>query len=228
MTESDSGDGFTHEGDVAFRIRVAGPPPALVFESLTWPSLSTRSSVRLAYPNAGYGGSAASISPRALYAAAMLYSGQSEVGYELFALDPAIQRLAGMPYVPGECDLTAPAFSPDERFAALAVEHSSWWFDEDAPSDDPDAESDAARGGITIWSTLFVHELGHPSPMEFALVVDLPRGWCPSGDGTWPRRLRFSGPTTLILGVPWLPGDFSFDLPSSQSRIIVPPPATDS
>lgn len=229
MMESNSDDGFTHHGDVAFRVGVAsGPPPALVFQSLAWPSLSTRSTVQLAYPNAGYGGSAVSISPRGLYAAAMLYSGQSEVGYELFALDPTLQRLAGMPYVLGECDLTAPAFSPDDRFVALAVERSSWWFDEDAPSDDADVDLDTARGGITIWSTLFVHELGRPSPMEFTLAVDLPKGWCPTGAETCPRSLRFSGPTTLTLGVAWLEGDFSFDVPTSQSRIMVPPPATNS
>jgi hypothetical protein len=228
MAASDSDGGFTHQGEIAFRVSVAHHPAmALVFESLAWPSLSRRSSLQLPYPNAGYGGSAVSISPRARYAAAMLYSGQSEVGYELFALNPAIQRLAGIHYFPGECDLTAPTFSPDERFVALAVEHRSWWLNDDAPSDDPDADCDTARGGITTWSTLFVHELGRHSPTEVAMVVDLPKGWFPEA-GTWPRRLRFSGPTTLTLGVPWLAADFSFDLPPNQSRIIVPSPTTKS
>jgi hypothetical protein len=227
METSNSEDGFAHQGQIAFRVAVSPRPSiGLVFESLTWPSLSGRSSLQLPYPNAGYAGSAASISPQARYAAVMLYSGQSEIGYELFALDPVFQHLAGMPYIAGECDLTAPAFSPDERLVALAVEHCSWWFDEDAPIEHPDADRDTARGGITIWATLFVHELDRASPTQFELVVDLPRGWSPVGTGTWPRGLRFSGPTRLTLGVPWLPADVSFDLPSTHNRIIIPPPAT--
>ena len=214
--------GTVHGEEVAFRVSVSpGSPRALLFEALAWPALSSRQSVTLPYPRSGYGGSALSISASDRYGAAMIYSGQSEVGYELFVLKPAIQHLGGLASVPGECDDTPPAFSPDERLVALAVEHNYWWVDPSDPEPDWDTP---AKGGLARWSTLYVHDLSQRSRSEFPISVDLRTGWFPQGDGTWPRRLRFVGPRTLAVGVPWAAVEFTFDIPVSDTHIVAPSP----
>lgn len=153
--------------------------------------------------------------------AALLYSGQSETGYELFSLVPEFSHVGGMAYVAGESDLSPIAFSPDGRLAALAVEKSPFWWT-DPNDDDADWETPSA-GGLFDWSTLDVHTLGERAPVEFALRVNAPRGWYPGGSGAWPERLRFVGRSTLVVGVPWA-ADFTFDLPSAGGSIVVPSP----
>jgi hypothetical protein len=225
MTASKQSGSTVHAGDIAFRATASADatPPALVFESLAWPSLSARSRVALQYPRAGYGGAELSISASGRYAAAMLYSGQSETGYEVFALAPALRHLGGLAYVPGECDLTPPSFSPDERLVALAVERNYWWVDPNDP--EPDWETPSAGGWVT-WSTLYVHDIERALPLEFPLSVALPKGWCPPNDGTWPQGLHFSTPRTLAVAVPWITAEFAFDVPAPNERIVVPSPAT--
>jgi hypothetical protein len=93
-----------------------------------------------------------------------------------------------------------------------------WWADPTAG--DADWETPAA-GGLVHWATLYVHVLGERSPSEFPLRVDAPRGWYPGGDGAWPEHLRFAGPSTLVVGVPWA-ADFTFELPRPGGDVVVP------
>lgn len=72
---------------------------------------------RIPYPRAGHGGHELLLSAGERYLAMFLYSGQSEVGYELFSY-PDLRWVCALPYVFGEG--LGPAFSPDERRLALA------------------------------------------------------------------------------------------------------------
>ncbi|HEX5634951.1 MAG TPA: hypothetical protein VFX50_17025, partial [Gemmatimonadales bacterium] len=56
----------------------------------------------LPYPVAGYGGHELVLSAQERYLALFLYSGQSEVGYELFGFRPELVHLGGFAYVFGE------------------------------------------------------------------------------------------------------------------------------
>ncbi len=80
-------------------------------------------------PSHGYGGHELVVSPHGLYLALFLYSGQSEVGYELFALQPTLQHLGGLPYVFGEGE--APVFSADDRWLAMMWETYNDWSSDD-------------------------------------------------------------------------------------------------
>jgi hypothetical protein len=74
--------------------------------------------VAIPYPAAGYGGHELVLSAEERYLALFLYSGQSEVGYELFYFQPLLRHVCSFPYVSGEG--FGPAFSPDECRLGLA------------------------------------------------------------------------------------------------------------
>lgn len=78
-----------------------------------------RQQVVLPVPSSGYGGSELVVSPDQRWAALFIYSGQSEQGYELFALEPTLVHVGGLPYVQGEG--TVPVFSPDSRWLAMVM-----------------------------------------------------------------------------------------------------------
>jgi hypothetical protein len=209
-----------HDEKAAFGIRVV-PGRELRFEHLDWPSKKLRGEVTLPYPSRGYGGALLSLAPASDYAAALIYSGQSETGYELFSLAPEFRHVGGMAYVGGESDSTPMAFSLDGRLVALAVEKPTFWW---ADPNDHDADWETpSTGGLVDWATLYVHALGEPSPAEFALRVNVPKGWYPRGDGAWPERLRFVDRSTLVVGIPWAT-NFTFDLPSAGNSVVVPSP----
>jgi hypothetical protein len=215
-TETDT----VHLGQTGFRLDVdsrSGP----VFKLLDWPADTIRSTITLAYPSAGCGGVVLSISRQARYAAAILYSGQSEIGYQLFSLTPSLKHLACFPFMSGESDLTAMQFSPDESLVAIAVEERSlWWTD---PSDESADWDTPAVGGPVQWSVLLVHSFGDEMPSRYPLIVDLPAGWCGSEDGTWPAKLRFENDNRISLKPPW-GKRFSFDVPLRQQSIVIPAP----
>src|SRR5690349_3233306 len=108
---------IAHVGQTGFRLD-ADYHSGLVFTLFEWPTEAVRSTISLPYPSRGYGGTVLSISRQARYAAALLYSGQSEVGYELFALAPRLRHVASFPYMCGESDLTPMQFSPDGELVA--------------------------------------------------------------------------------------------------------------
>lgn len=209
-----------HVGQTGFRVDV-DYQLGITFNLLEWPSKTVRSTIALPYPDNGYGGAVVSISPQARYAAAVLYSGQGETGYELFTLAPNLHHFASFPFVCGEWDLTPMPFSPDERLVALAVEERPlWWSD----PDDEDADWDTpSAGGPVQWATLFVHRIGEQSPARYPLMVDLPKGWRGPETETWPAELRFDTDNRLSVGLPW-DTRFSFELPPSEQPVVVAGP----
>lgn len=192
---------IAHVGRTGFRLD-ANYRPGLVFTLCEWPTKTVRSTITLPYPSAGYGGAVLSISHQARYAAALLYSGQSEIGYELFALTPSLRHIAGLPYMGGESDLTPMQFSPDEALVAVAIEENPlWWTD---PEDEGADWDTPAVGGPVEWAALLVHRIGHKRPERYSLVVDLPAGWHGPEDGTWPAKPRFEADTRISV---WGDGD---------------------
>jgi hypothetical protein len=209
-----------HVGRTEFRLDV-DYRSGLVFTLLDWPGETMRSTVALPYPRRGYGGAVLSISRQARYAAALLYSGQSEVGYELFSLAPSLKHIAGLPYMRGESDLTAMPFSPDESLVAVAVEENCfWWAD---PEDEALDWDTPAVGGRVEWAALLVHRIGRKKPSRYPLVVDLPAGWRGPEDGTWPAKLRFEKDNSISLVSPW-GKRFSFEVPPRKQSIVIPAP----
>jgi len=162
-----------------------------------------------------------SISRQGRYAAALLYSGQSEIGYELFALAPSLQHIAGLPYMCGESDLTPVQFSPDEALVAVAIEENPiWWAD---PEDDAADWDTPAVGGPVEWAALLVHRIGDKRPSRNPLVVDLPAGWRGPEDGTWPAKLRFETDRCMSVELPW-GTRFSFEVPLREQSIVIAGP----
>jgi hypothetical protein len=205
-----------HAARTGFRLD-ADYRSGLVFTLLDWPAETIRSTVTLPCPRRGYGGVRLSISRQARYAAALLYSGQSEVGYELFSLAPSLKHIGGLPYMHGESDLTAMPFSPDESLVAVAVEENCFWWA------DPENEEAPAVGGRVEWAALLVHRIGRKKPSRYPLVVDLPAGWRAPEDGTWPAKLRFEKDNSISLVPPW-GKRFSFEVPPRQQSIVIPAP----
>jgi hypothetical protein len=72
--------------------------------------------VSLPYPASGYGGHELVVSPSDRYLALFLYSGQSEVGWELFEL-PGLRHIGRLPYIFGEGE--PPVFSAGQSRVQL-------------------------------------------------------------------------------------------------------------
>jgi hypothetical protein len=162
-----------------------------------------------------------SISWQAHYAAALLYSGQSEIGYELFSLVPSLRHIAGLSYMRGESDLTPMQFSPDEALVAVAIEENPlWWAD---PEDETADWDTPAVGGPVEWAVLLVHRIGNKRPSRYPLVVDLPAGWRGPEEGAWPAKLRFEDDNSISMALPWAKR-FSFEVPPRQRSIVIPAP----
>jgi hypothetical protein len=122
---------------------------------------------RLALPpsSGGHGGIELVVSPDERYAAAFLYSGQSQVGYAVLEADP-LRLVAAHYYWRGESD--APQFSPDGQWLAMLasapqmVRGTNDWFEEVA---DPDAEGTV----VVDWAKLYVRRV----PDGEVVVVDV-------------------------------------------------------
>ncbi len=159
------------------------------------PSGDERSAVRLPYPSAGYGGHELVVSPSGRYLALFLYSGQSELGYEMFELLPQLEHVGGMPYTFGEGD--QPVFSPDERWIVMVWEtYLDWWSERDA----------ALRGHAREieWGTLSLQHVPDGMIAHVPLVAQVPAGWDPEPSSwTAPTDLRFASPDALTLRTPW-------------------------
>ena len=207
-------------GSTVFRVRSEGVAQ-LVFEHVLWPSGTVLSDVLVKYPSAGYGGSVLSISQGSNLAAAIIYSGQSETGYELFSLTPKLQHIGSLPYIYGESDLSSMQFSDNESFAAIAIERPMWWID--PGDDDPDWDT-PSLGGVVHWASLYIHRIGARHPARHSLTVDMPSGWIPDGEETWPRNLQFENENSISLTLPW-GNRFTFEIPFEDRPVAVPPPS---
>lgn len=193
-------------GDGLLRMRV-GDELIVLVESKSGDEL-----VRLPYPCAGYGGHEIVVSPDETYAAVFLYSGQSEVGYELFEVKPSLRHLASMPYVFGEGD--APVFSPNGKFIAMAYAVNGWL----DPADFMEDLNDKWRFLIR-WSEIHLRCI--ESGEEAVCSVNVLPGSREQEESIYPT-IRFKSDTELELEVPWF-GPILFCLPLSESMTIEGP-----
>lgn len=154
--------------------------------------------ITLPYPDAGYGGHELLLSKDETYLVIWLYSGQSEVGYELFRYRPTLKHIASFPYVGGEG--YGPAFSSDERFLAMA-----WTVNFDLQVDDEDALENnvTARPYVLAWVEVHLRVLADDTTQTCRVDVRLPKGLHYEGDdGYFPRGLAVSA-TEVTFRADW-------------------------
>jgi hypothetical protein len=186
---------------------------------LAWPSLSPVAECKLPYPSSGVGGMELAVSPDSTWAALWLYSGQSEEGYELFAL-PGLNRIGGLLYEAGTGGSPC-VFSPDGKWLALMVEPDPLWW---STRDDRDWDT-PAEGGEVHWATLFLHRQGAKAPKLHPVLVDLPAGYCfdeKLQGSTYPEHVHFVDDGRLCFDLPW-GGTTAVALPPAKSILVDPP-----
>lgn len=159
--------------------------------------------VRLPSPEGGLGGLELVLSPDERYAALLVYSGHTEMGWELFELTPSLRHVSSLPYVHGEG--LAPVFSPDSRYLVMILTTGAR---ERGTGKNAEAllRPDAKGEVLLDWAMLYVQRI--PLGAVEASPV-----------GTWVKRsteaaevmgwdlyesLRFSGDKhRLVLPLPW-------------------------
>jgi hypothetical protein len=157
--------------------------------------------IELATARGNFGGSELVVSADERFAAVFYYSGQSEVGYELFALNPKLRHLGGLPYVYGEGSV--PAFSPDGDWLVMAISGSrrvrgTGQYAEEAF--DPDADGDL----LVDWATLYVQRLPDGPIQPFPVGMRVPASTDPDEMFEWNTHeaLSFAGPDRIAFRSP--------------------------
>jgi hypothetical protein len=151
------------------------------------------------HPSAGYGGHELVASPDGRHLALWLYSGQSEVGYELFETAPALRRLGGLPYVFGEG--FGPVFSPDGRRLALA-----WAINSGLVLDDVELDDDgrAVAPCEVAWAVVRVADVVTGDAARCEVSVRLPAGFPYEGDDVlYPEALAFERDDLVRFDTAW-------------------------
>lgn len=144
-----------------------------------------RARVELPRPPQGIGGYELFLSREERWLALFLYSGQSEVGYEVFALEPALRRVGGLPYVHGTGD--GPTFSADEARLVFATTINSGLVADEAELDDDER---LLSDEVLDWAEVRVHELETGAIDRCTVRAVLPRGLPFEGDDSyWPSNL---------------------------------------
>lgn len=161
-----------------------------------------RARLALPYPRAGYGGHALVVSPDEDHVALYLFSGQSEQGWELFALRPALRHVGGLAYVEGCGD--APRFSPDGRWLAMLVATTPRVVATGACFEDV-STPDADDAVLVEWARLYVHRLGDEQTTRHPVTALVPRAVAPDEVNAWSTydAMRFPTPTDLEVTTPW-------------------------
>lgn len=157
-----------------------------------------RAETTIEYPTGGYGGHEVVLGPRRLMAL-FLYSGQSQVGYELFELE-TLRHLGRLPYQKGEGD--APVFSRDGRRLAMAWDAGDLRYAEDL---DDDERPRPGSPDVVPWARLALQSVASRRVVVRTIHADL-RGWRPSEDRVcqlYPEALRFAGARELRVRAPW-------------------------
>lgn len=157
------------------------------------------------YPPAGYGGHELLLSAGERYLVMWLYSGQSEVGYELFHFRPSVIHLASLPYERAEGD--GPVFAPDESKLALA-RATNWnlmvYLDADGLEVPLDEDARTTREAVLVWAVLSVQELPDGALTSCRLLVRAPAGSIAEADDCYPpSELAFRTPGALELRTGW-------------------------
>lgn len=137
------------------------------------------STVALPTPGSGYGGHELVVSRDERHAALFLYSGQSEVGFELFALGAKLRRIFSLPYELGDAD--PPRFSADATWLVMLVRtHGGhgWYDDSDNLYDHaaPPPADVPATGDPRVWRLPWaeLHALHVPTrtPSRAAITIE--------------------------------------------------------
>lgn len=138
-----------------------------------------------------YGGYELVLSPDEAFAALYMHSGQSEQGYELFAVADEIRHLPGLPFVLGEGG--PPEFSPGDAHLAFL----NFMPSDVCLLDDP------AR---VFYAELYTQPLRPPAaPSRHEITIPLATGETPEqliNSRRGPRGLRFLDRNTLTMRLP--------------------------
>lgn len=129
----------------------------------------------LPYPNAGIGGQELVISPDERYAAMFVYSGQSEQGYELFALEPMLRHVRSVGYFEGEGD--APRFSPDGHWLVMVTTVVPTVRDTEEYAEEVLGDSSVPGHVLVDWAEVVVQPVPDGDPIAVAVGTLLPRGF---------------------------------------------------
>jgi hypothetical protein len=174
----------------------------------------------------GIGGMELVASADERHVALFLYSGQSSLGYEVFAVGDALSHAGGLAELRGVG--SAPVFSPRATWLAMLTDRDRWLRGGGAHFEDVQ-DDDADERVIVDWATLHLQRLPGAAVASVAVGVELPRstdlelvlGWRPYD------AIRFAGEDALVLSLPWgdeltvaLPveGPLTTRLPSGQTR----------
>ncbi len=176
-----------------------------------------RASIQLPYPTSGYGGHEVVLGKHPLVAL-WLYSGQTQVGYELLELE-TLRHLGSLPYQVGEGE--PPVFSADGEQLAMTWEAGA------LPRAEDLEEHERPRPGetdVVPWAELALQTVSSRTILRRTLHADL-RGWRPSEDThthVYPEALHFVGRDELRMKAPWGP-EVSIPLPLPE-RVVVEGP----
>ena len=175
---------FVARGDELVRVEVSNTEIAVVVEA---PKGEVLARTAIPYPTAGCGGYEILLSAKERYLAMFLYSGQSEVGYELFYFRPYLQHIFSFGYVFGEG--TGPVFSSDERWLALA-----WATNPELCLLDEGVEHLPTGERLVDWVTLRIRELPDGSVTSCSFRVRVGPGFPVEGDESfYPESLEIAG-----------------------------------
>jgi hypothetical protein len=175
---------FVARGDELVRIEVSNTEIAVVVEA---PKGEILARTAIPYPTAGCGGHEILLSAKERYLAMFLYSGQSEVGCELFYFRPHLQHISSFGYVFGEG--TGPVFSSDERWLALA-----WATNPELCLLDEGVEHLPTGERLVDWVTLRIQELPDGSAMSCSVRVCVGPEFPVEGDESfYPECLEIAG-----------------------------------
>lgn len=122
--------------------------------------------------SAGYGGHELVLSPDEELLVVWLYSGQSEIGYELFDFNP-LRHLRSFPYVVGEGSV--PVFSEDSRLLAMASSRNTILEIDEAGVEFKDLR--LSHDALVDWATVHLLNLEDDDVFSCQVSVQLRTGF---------------------------------------------------
>lgn len=165
------------------------------------------------YPRAGYGGHELVLSANESRVAMYLWSGQSEVGYEVFELGAALAHVACMPYRRGEG--YGPAFSPDANTIVAAWATNTELYVDQEDEDEVELDDDArlVRPTVVDWAEIHLRPLPDGPIRTCVVRVRLHAGHPQQSDESfYPDNLALSD------------AEVAFDAPWARVRVPLPLP----
>lgn len=160
-----------------------------------------RQQVVLPVPSSGYGGSELVVSPDQRWAALFIYSGQSEAGYELFALEPALAHVGQLPYVRGEG--TVPVFSPDSQWLVMVTTNQRRVRGTGEYAEEVLGEGE---GEVLIdWATVHVQRVTDGPVVSTAIGTPVPRATSYDEVAEWTldNATTFPSNDRIAIQLPW-------------------------